>query len=122
MPLRRFLLHWFSLSVALGFVAWLMPGVHLTSWGALLGGSLAIGLANALVRPVLTLLTLPITVLTLGLFYLVVNGLTFGLAACAVRGFSVDSAGAAIVGALLVSLVSSLVEWLLPSRPPRRDG
>lgn len=118
--MRRFFLHWFSITVALAAVAWLMPGVHLTSWVALILGGLAIGLANALVRPVLTVFTLPITVLTLGLFYLVVNGASFGLAAWFVRGFSVDSLGAAIVGALLVSVISSFVEWVLRDRSPKK--
>lgn len=117
--MRRFLLHWFSVTLALAVVAWIVPGVHLTSWAALILGGLAIGLANALVRPVLAFLTLPITVLTLGLFYLVVNGASFGLAAWFVRGFSVDSLGAAVVGALLVSLISSFVEWVLRDPPPR---
>ena len=69
----RFLVWWFTLAVALGVTAWLLPGVHVVSWPALAVASLVLGLVNALVRPVLVLLTLPVTVLTLGLFYLVVN-------------------------------------------------
>jgi putative membrane protein len=61
------------------------------------------------VRPLLTILTLPITIITLGLFYLVVNGLAFGLAASLVPGFDLDGFGSAVLGALLVSLVS----WVL---------
>jgi putative membrane protein len=61
---------------------------------------------NAVVRPILLILTFPITVLTLGLFYLVVNGLAFGLAAALVPGFEIRSWTAAILGALLTSLVS----------------
>lgn len=71
--------------------------------------ALVLGFVNAVVRPVLTFLTLPITVLTLGLFYLVVNGAAFALAAKVVPGFEVSGCGWAIVGALLVSVLSSFI-------------
>jgi putative membrane protein len=105
----RILLHWLSLAVALWLTAWLLPGVHLADGWALALGTIALGLVNALVRPVLALLTLPLTVFTLGLFYLVVNGVSFAAAAWLVPGFSVDSAWQAILGALVCSLLS----WLL---------
>jgi putative membrane protein len=76
---------------------------------ALFIAAFVLGLVNALVRPLLTILTLPITIITLGLFYLVVNGLAFGLAASLVPGFDLDGFGSAVLGALLVSLVS----WVL---------
>lgn len=104
-----FLVHWLVLSVALWVAASIVPGVHVGSWTALAIGALALGFVNAIVRPVLTILTLPITLLTLGLFYLVVNAVAFGLAAALVPGFSVDSTGAAILGALVTSVVS----WIL---------
>lgn len=105
----RFLLHWLSLALALWLTAWLLPGIHLTDGWALAFGTLAVGLVNALVRPVLWLLTLPLTVLTLGLFYLVVNGVSFALAAWFVPGFTVDNGWQAILGALVCGLLS----WLL---------
>ena len=71
--------------------------------------ALVLGLVNALVRPVITILTLPLTIITLGLFYLVVNGLAFGLAAALVPGFSVDGFGSAVLGALVVSIVSWVI-------------
>ncbi|MEQ1500878.1 MAG: phage holin family protein [Myxococcota bacterium] len=111
--MTRFLVHWLSVSVALGLVAWLMPGVRVDSVGALAIGGLVVGLVNASVRPVLAWITLPITILTLGLFYLVVNAAAFGLAAWFVPGFSVSSFGAAVLGALLVSIVSGIVERIL---------
>jgi len=104
--LGRFLIHWIVTGIALAATAWVLPGVHLTSERALAVAALALGLVNALVRPVLFILTLPITVLTLGLFYLVVNGLAFALAARMVPGFEVDSLFQAILGAILVSLIS----------------
>ena len=101
-----FLAHWLVMAVALGVTAWIVPGVHVASWPALAVGALVLGLVNAVVRPLLFVLTLPITVLTLGLFYLVVNGLAFGLAAAVVPGFSVDSVWWAMLGALVASVVS----------------
>jgi putative membrane protein len=102
----RFLLHWLVSAVALAVAAYVLPGVDVAGTGSLLVGALVLGLVNALVRPVLFVLTLPITVLTLGLFYFVVNGLAFALAAALVPGFHVAGLGSAILGALIVSLVS----------------
>ncbi len=104
--LGRFLIHWIVTGIALAATAWVLPGVHLTSERALAVAALVLGLVNALVRPVLFVLTLPITLLTLGLFYLVVNGIAFALAARMVPGFEVDSLFQAILGAILVSVIS----------------
>jgi putative membrane protein len=104
-----FLMHWAIVAAALWVTAYLIPGVVVRSVPALLIAALVLGLVNALVRPVLTILTLPITILTLGLFYLVVNGAAFALAAALVPGFDVAGFGSAVLGALLVSLVS----WVL---------
>jgi putative membrane protein len=104
--MTRFLAHWLMVTVALAVAAWILPGVVVTSFPALLVAGLVLGLINATIRPLLVILTLPITLLTLGLFYLVVNGMAFGLAALVVPGFEVRSLGAAILGALVVSLVS----------------
>jgi putative membrane protein len=83
-----------------------VPGVTITSWVTLALAALVLGFVNAIVRPILVILTLPITVLTLGLFYLVVNGLAFGLAAALVPGFELASVTAAILGALATSVIS----------------
>jgi putative membrane protein len=117
----RFLAYWGGMAVALAVAAWILPGVHLASPVAWLVGALVLGVMNALVRPILTFLTLPITVLTLGLFYLVVNGVAFALSAWLVPGFTVDSFGSAIVAALLVSLVSWFIARMSRERvPPER--
>jgi putative membrane protein len=102
----RFLVHWLVVAIALWAAAWILPGVAISSWPALVVASLVLGLVNAVVRPILVLLTLPITLLTLGLFYLVVNGAAFALSAWLVPGFAVGGCGWAIVGALVVSTVS----------------
>lgn len=104
--MARFLVHLLVVAIALAATAWLLPGVDISSWPALLVGALVLGFVNAVVRPLLVLLTLPVTLLTLGLFYLVVNGAAFGLAALVVPGFEVGGCGWAILGALLVSLFS----------------
>jgi putative membrane protein len=118
----RFLGHWLSTALALWATDLALRGVWLDSLEALALGSFALAAVNAIVRPVLTLLTLPITVLTLGLFLLVVNGACFELAAALVSGFHVSTFLAAMVGALLTSLGAGFVEWLFRDRaaaPPR---
>ena len=114
-----FLLHWIVVAIGLAAAAYLVPGVTVASTTALAVGALVLGFVNAVVRPVMTLLTLPITVLTLGLFYLVVNAAAFGLAAALVPGFSVASFGAALLGALVVSVVSWAIGALTVAAGPR---
>jgi putative membrane protein len=111
-----FLVHCLITAVALAAAAHLVPGIHIRSLAVLLLSALVLGLVNAVVRPVLVILTLPLTLLTLGLFYLVVNGASFALAAALVPGFTVGSLGSAIVGALLVGFVSWVLGWLLRPR------
>ena len=101
-----FLLHTVVLAVAISISANVVPGITITSWTALAIAAVVLALVNAIVRPLLLILTLPITVLTLGLFYLVVNGAAFGLAAALVPGFQFGGWQDAILGALLTSVVS----------------
>ena len=107
--MTRFLVHTLVLAVAIWITTQVVPGVSVASWAALALAALVLGAVNAIVRPVLVVLTLPITVLTLGLFYLVVNGAAFGLAAALVPGFGLASWTSAILGALLTSVCS----WFL---------
>lgn len=104
--MAAFLIHTLTLAVALWVTANVVAGVSVTSWPALALAALVLGAVNAVIRPVLVILTLPMTVLTLGLFYLVVNGLAFGLAAALVPGFQIASWVSAILGAFLTSLIS----------------
>ena len=101
-----FLIHTAVLAVAIWLTARVVPGVTIASPAALALAALVLGVVNATIRPILVVLTFPFTVLTLGLFYLVVNGMAFGLAASLVPGFSVGSWTAAILGALLTSVIS----------------
>ena len=87
---------------------YLVPGVSATSTAALVWAAIALGLINAFVRPVLVLLTLPITVLTIGLFLLVLNASMLNLAGWFVDGFEVVGFWSAVLGGIVVSLVSGL--------------
>ena len=107
--MKRFLIHWLVIALALWVTAYILPGVHVGSTQALAIAAIVLGLVNALIRPILTILTLPITILTLGLFYLLVNGFTFLLASKMVPGFQVDGFWWAVLGALVVSIISSFV-------------
>jgi putative membrane protein len=97
-------------AAALGVAAWLVPGIRVDNLTALVLAAAIFGIVNALVKPVLHVLTCPLIILTLGLFLLVVNtammGLTAWLAGQLDIGFSVDSFGAALIGSIIVSIVS----------------
>lgn len=112
----RLLLVWILNAVALLAVTWLLPSIQVTGFGAALMAALALGFINTLVRPVLALLTLPITVLTLGLFYLVLNGLLFWLASAVIPGFHVAGFGPALLGALLYGLIAWALSALVPGK------
>src|SRR5216110_1570706 len=86
----------------------IVPGVHLDGWGNLVVAALLLGIVNAVIRPIILILTLPLTVLTLGLFILVVNGISLSLVAWVLPGFHV----AGLVPAMLGSIVVGLTGWL----------
>jgi putative membrane protein len=105
----RFVLAWLVNTAALIAVAYLMPSITVSSFTAALIAALVLGLVNAIVRPVLVLLTLPVTILTLGLFIFVLNGLLFWMVASWLEGFHVAGFWSGVLGAILFSIVS----WLL---------
>lgn len=107
------LLVWILNAVALLIVAYLLPGINVASFGAALIAALVLGLLNTLVKPVLVLLTLPITVVTLGLFLLVLNALVFWFAGTILKGFQVSGFWWALAGAIVYSLISGLLSRLL---------
>ena len=106
----KLLVRWALLACSLLLVAQLYGGVDVRNFGAALVAALVLGLLNTLVRPVLILLTLPVTLLTLGLFIFVINALTFWLAAWALEGLHVTGFGAALVGSLLYSLCALVID------------
>jgi len=114
----RFILHWLVTAVALGAAARFVPGIHIASGPVLVIAALVLGFVNAIVRPVLIVLTLPLTVLTLGIFFFIVNGAAFGLAAALVPGFTVASLGSAVLGSVVVALVSWVFSGLIRAAAP----
>lgn len=105
----RLLVVWLVNTVALVGVAYLMPSVRIESFTAAVIAAAVLGLANTIVRPILVLLTLPVTILTLGLFIFVINGLIFLGVAHFLPGFEV----AGLWPAILAAVVFSLISWLL---------
>lgn len=114
------LFNWLINAAALYVAATLIPGVTVEGTGALLLAALVIGLVNAVIRPILVFLTLPITVLTLGLFYFVLNGLLLYLAAALTPGFELAGLVSAILGALVVSIVATVLHLFV--KPDRKRG
>lgn len=107
------ILVWILNAVALLIVAYLLPGITVASFGSALIAALVLGLLNTLVKPLLILLTLPITIVTLGLFLLVLNALVFWFAGSVLKGFQVSGFWWALLGAFIYSLVSGLLSRLL---------
>jgi putative membrane protein len=105
----RVLARVFLNGVAIMVAAWFVPGVTVASPGTALIAGVILGVVNVLVKPILVLLTLPLTLVTLGLFLFVVNALCLGATAAVVPGFDIDGFWAAVFGALIVSVVS----WIL---------
>jgi putative membrane protein len=109
----KLILRWLLNALALWVTDLLLPGITIAGLGPLLLAALVIGLINALIRPVLLILTIPITILTLGLFLLILNGLLFWLAAALVPGFTVAGFGWAFLGALIMALVGFALSFLI---------
>ena len=114
----RFLINWFVYALAIGITAWILPGVHLNGVFAALVTAAILGFVNVVLRPVLFIFTLPLTILTLGLFTFVLNALMVLLAAAIVQGFIVDG----FWWAVLFSLILSVVIYILgeATEPPER--
>jgi putative membrane protein len=104
---------WLLSAVALLFVAYVYTGVTVTSFWAAMLAALVIGLLNIVVRPLLVLLTLPVTVLTLGLFLFVINAVVFWAAAAVLDGFQVRDFVAALVGSLIYTAIGVVIESAL---------
>lgn len=111
-----FLLRAAIVALGLWVASRLVPGVEIRTTEALLWAALLLGLVNAVIRPILVILTLPITVLTLGLFLLVINGLMVELVTSLLSDFVVHGFGSAVLCALIVSLTSWFVSWFIGPR------
>lgn len=115
MPLMLplFLLHWAVTSLSLWVASYVFTGLRFSNTGSLVVSALLLGFANAILRPLLILLTLPLTMLTLGLFLLVINALMIMLVSSLVRGFTVSGFWTAFFAAIFISVLSFLIGLFL---------
>jgi len=104
---------WFINALALYIVAYIIPGIHLTGFTSALIASVVIGFLNAIVKPVLFFLTLPVTIITLGLFVFIINAFLLLLAGSISPGFTVDGLGAALLGSILLTVVTMILHGLV---------
>lgn len=109
------LLRWIINALTLLLISHLFPSVKVAGFGTALITALILGLVNAVIRPILILITLPINILTLGLFTFVINGLLFWFVASFVKGFDVGGFWSAFWGALAYSIISFIISMLLVS-------
>ena len=106
----KLIVRWMLLALALLLVAHLYSGVQVASFTSALIAAFVLGLLNTLVRPLLVLLTLPVTLITLGLFLFVINALMFWAAASVLDGFNVNGFVAALIGSVIYSLCSMVID------------
>jgi putative membrane protein len=107
--LTHWLINWLLSALALYLVAQIIPGIQLRGFGSALIATIVIGLVNEILGPVLRFLTFPLTILTLGLFRLVVNGLLLKIAAAFAPGFRIDGCLAAILGSLVLTILNMIL-------------
>jgi len=112
------LIHWVLTAVAIWIVSRLVPGFSVSGPVAALIAAVVIGFVNATIGLFLKIVTFPLTIVTLGLFWLIINAVMIKLASAIVPGFRVDTFGAAFWGAIVLSLVNMALKWLvLPEKP-----
>ncbi len=109
--ISRLLICMLGLAVASAIV----PGVYITGFWTLLGAAFLLGIVNAFIRPIAVLLTLPITLVTLGLFLLVINAAMLGLVASMMDGFAINGFFSALGASIVISIVSTLASWFIGS-------
>lgn len=120
--MMKILVRWLLLAAALLLVAHLYPGVSVRSFGAALIAAFVLGLFNTLLRPILVLLTLPVTIVTLGLFLFIINAAMFYFAASVLDGFSVAGFGAALIGSLIYSVCGLVIDVAMERFFVRREA
>jgi putative membrane protein len=111
-----FLLRLLVVALGLWLASELVPGIAVKGVGTLLGAALLLGIVNAVVRPLLIILTFPITVLTLGLFLLVINAAMLGLVAWMFDNFTIAGFGSALFGSIVISLTGWFASWFIGPR------
>ena len=116
----RLIVNWIFSALALMIVTYIVPGFYVRSFLTALIAAAIIGIINATLGLILKVLTFPITVLTLGIFWIVINALMLEIASAVVPGFLIRSFWSAFVGAILLSLINMVFHWLAPKREERR--
>ena len=116
----RFILQAVVTALGLWMSAYVVPGVSFASTGSLIAAAVLLGIVNAVVRPILVFVTFPLTVVTFGLFLLVVNAATIGLVAAFLGGFVVEGLWAGVGAAIITGVVSLVAGTLIQDDPPRR--
>jgi putative membrane protein len=117
----RLLIRWLINAIALIIISRLISGFHVTNFTDALIAAAVFGIVNSTLGLVLKILTFPLSIVTFGLFLIIINAAMLKFAARIVRGFEVDSWGAAIIGAILLSLITAFLHWLIKDerRPVR---
>jgi len=111
--MRKIILKWLVNTLALLVTTYFVKGIHIRGVSSLILAAALLGILNALIRPILLILTFPITIITLGLFTLIINGAMLWFVSLMIKGFVIQGFWPAIIGALIVSLVSWLFNWLI---------
>jgi len=111
----RLIVNWILSAIALMFVAYVVPGFYVSSIGTALIAAAVIGIVNATLGLVLKVLTFPLTIVSLGIFWIVINALMLEVASAFVRGFHITSFLSAFVGAILLSLTNMVLRWIVPT-------
>ena len=107
--MKGLIIRWVLNALAVLAAAWLMPGIEVTGFGAALITALVLGIVNAIIRPIILLFTLPLNIMTLGLFTLVINAGMLLIAASAVKGFTVSGFWAAFFGSIILTIFSGVL-------------
>lgn len=108
------LLVWLLSALGLFITSRIVKGFEVSSFGSAMIASMVVGFLNMILRPLLLLLTLPVNILTLGLFTFVVNAMVLRLAASMLKGFNIKSWGPAIIGAFILAIVNMIIFWIFP--------
>ena len=111
--MKSFLVRWLINAIAILLATYLIPGIEVSDPWAILAAAALLGVLNALIRPLFILLTLPINILTLGLFTLIINGLLLWMVSWLIKGFFIQGFWVAVLGALVISLFSWLINRLI---------
>lgn len=110
---KNLIIRWFVSALSIYIIAYLLEGIYVTDFTATLIAAAILGIVNAIIKPLLIILTLPINILTLGLFTFIINGIVLKLTASLVNGFMVRGLFAAVIGSILISIVNMILTNLI---------